>query len=494
MLQRLREGSVLTDGEIDDLARNELRKAYDDLAESFHKNDDWREALNERLAELRDDLDSRAFLQIDIFSDDGKQVPIPLRQDAEAMVARMGAEPTEDSIRALCRVLAKSRIAAIESFLAGVEPPLPERPRQVAQRRRQGSGKAFKEVADRYFADRTRDPAARWSGQTEKQYRATCRLFGDFVGATRIDGITREMAAEFLETIGRLHRDYARSSRAKALTLDELLEKYPAGEGTGLSNVTLNRHAGALHGLFKWARKRGLFDGENPFAEQSRPSGRNHYVPFTIDELNKLFSHPLLTDATHAERTNPSRHSAQTALMWVPLIALFSGMREDEICGLRTADVAKEDGVLAFNVVPHEGRRVKTAASARRVPVHSELIACGFAEYLQHVQQDEYLFPGLKPGGPDGKRSHYLTKRFTEYRRRVGVDRRQVVFQSFRKNVVEALERARVHQSEVAQVVGHDRGFTFSVYSPLGLDPVGLRDIVEKIAYLGLELPVKPGK
>ena len=60
-------------------------------------------------------------------------------------------------------------------------------------------------------------------------------------------------------------------------------------------------------------------------------------------------------------------------------------------------------------------------------------------------------------------------------------------FHSFRKNVVEALERARVHQSEVAQIIGHDRGFTFSTYSPLGLELVGLLRIVEMIQYPGLE-------
>ena len=57
-----------------------------------------------------------------------------------------------------------------------------------------------------------------------------------------------------------------------------------------------------------------------------------------------------------------------------------------------------------------------------------------------------------------------------------------MIVHSLRKNVVEALERARVHQSEVAQLVGHGRGFTFSVYSPRGLDLKGLREVVEKHA------------
>ena len=47
-----------------------------------------------------------------------------------------------------------------------------------------------------------------------------------------------------------------------------------------------------------------------------------------------------------------------------------------------------------------------------------------------------------------------------------------------------------MHQSEVAQLVGHERGFTFSVYSPLGLDLKGLQRVVEQIRYKGLKLPL----
>lgn len=56
-------------------------------------------------------------------------------------------------------------------------------------------------------------------------------------------------------------------------------------------------------------------------------------------------------------------------------------------------------------------------------------------------------------------------------------------FYSLRKNAMAAL----VHQSEVAQIVGHERGLTFSVHSPLGLDLPGLSAIAEKIVYPGLK-------
>jgi hypothetical protein len=43
-------------------------------------------------------------------------------------------------------------------------------------------------------------------------------------------------------------------------------------------------------------------------------------------------------------------------------------------------------------------------------------------------------------------------------------------------------------QSEVALIIGHERGFTFGTYNPMGLDLTALRGIVEKIRYQGVSL------
>ncbi|NJM92919.1 MAG: hypothetical protein HC861_10145 [Rhodospirillaceae bacterium] len=66
-----------------------------------------------------------------------------------------------------------------------------------------------------------------------------------------------------------------------------------------------------------------------------------------------------------------------------------------------------------------------------------------------------------------------------------GEDR--VDFHSFRRSVIACLENARVPQSEVAQVVGHERaGITFGTYNPHGLDLKALRDVVQRITYKGV--------
>ncbi len=51
-----------------------------------------------------------------------------------------------------------------------------------------------------------------------------------------------------------------------------------------------------------------------------------------------------------------------------------------------------------------------------------------------------------------------------------------------------ALELAKVDRDRAAQIVGHERGFTFQVYNPEDIDVAGLWEVVEAVKYEGLRL------
>jgi integrase len=132
--------------------------------------------------------------------------------------------------------------------------------------------------------------------------------------------------------------------------------------------------------------------------------------------------------------------------------------------------------------VDHAGRRLKTPAAARFVPVHPDVMAAGFAEYLARVQGHEYLFPGLRPGGPDDKLSWQATKHFTRARRSLGLDRPGLCFHSLRHTVATSLHEAGVPEVEAAALLGHElRTMSYGLYSG-GLSLARLAEVVARIS------------
>lgn len=346
---------------------------------------------------------------------------------------------------------------------------------------KKASGEVFAVVARKYLEEVQRDPASRLTEQTKGQYEAVYRLFDQWGDHPHLGEITKRRASEFLEAVSKFDPNWGRSPETKRRTYAELAEAF-GSTGRSLANRTVNRYATALSLVWQWAQRRGHFSGENPWEEQYRSVSKkrsNGKAPFTIDELRVLLA--------AAPEVRPNRHSTDNTLRWLALISAYSGMRLNEMCDRKVSDLQQEDGVWYFNVV-----NAKTEAGDRRVPLHSKIIAAGLLDFAKHGE--EWLFPNLKAGGPDQKRSWYVSKRFTEYRRRLGVvrmndrnDRDRVDFHSFRRSVVRSLELARVPQTEAAQVVGHDReGITFGVYNPEGLDIRALHDVVEKITHASL--------
>jgi integrase len=433
--------------------------------------------------------------------------PAGIDREADAIARRYGTTLTAEQRKELCSALLRAEIQAVQRALAAhngdaqepvpvlnghaIDPLTAEVALPARLPHRKGKGLRVSEAAKFYVAKRNRDKKNAWTGQTRKQAQATLRLFADFTRDAPLASVTRKDVAAFLSGLAKLGPGYGRNLRDQ-LSLNQLLEKYRSS-GEGLGNKTLNRHCGVLVGLFGWAISEGKFEGLNPAKGHHRadsntgddPDARRYFEP---DELQKLFAGPLF-QVSWEERVQPKIHTPDSTLAWIIPIALYSGMRLDEICGLRTQDVGEDSGVLFFNVISYEGRRVKTAASRRRIPVHSELLRIGFGEYLAHVRQQghDYLFPALKPGGPDGKRSWYISKRFTEYRRSVGVKSPATVFHCFRKNAATALERARVPENEAVQVLGHKKlTMSYGLYSG-GLDLPALVQVVEAITYPGLD-------
>jgi integrase len=319
------------------------------------------------------------------------------------------------------------------------------------------TGETVSQAAEAWFAEMTRDKAAAPRETTIEGHRRHVQKFTDRCRDLPLTEVTRAVASDFLA-------------------------------GLKGSNGTRNAYATTLKCVVECARRRGRFTGDNPFDGQKAKVARSSYQPFTVDELQKLF-------AALPREVRPNKHSPETALPWIALMALYTGMRLEEIAQLRTADVREENanGGRLWCIDVHNGgdNKLKNEISARLIPVHSELVRLGLLDYVKALPEGP-LFPGLtrrkSKGNKVGARVGELFRKKLASPE-VKLKRPGLCFHSFRHTVSGRLDAAGVPQSDAARVLGHAvKGETYGTYSQPGPGLKRVAGAVEQIVYEGLRL------
>jgi integrase len=155
-------------------------------------------------------------------------------------------------------------------------------------------------------------------------------------------------------------------------------------------------------------------------------------------------------------------------------LALLHGARLEELCALKSSDVHKRsDG---YWMVITSG---KTEAAQREIPVHPFAVSI-IERRLE--DNDEYLFRGLTAGGPDDKRSWYVSKAYGRFREQVGVDGPGQDFHALRNTFIECMEGLEVAESTTKLLVGHKRASMAYGHYSKG-QRVNLREAINKLDY-----------
>jgi integrase len=288
---------------------------------------------------------------------------------------------------------------------------------------------------------------------------------------TTIDGHKLRVRA-FVEACG----DIPLASITRA-TASDWLDKI----GAERSNRTRNAYAMTMALVIETARKRGRYQGENPFDGMKAQAGGESYQAFTEVELATLFR-------ALPREVKPAKHTPESALPWVALIAAYTGARLEEIAQLAAKDIREQqaNGATITVIDIHNGGNnlLKNKASARLIPVHSELVRAGLLDYVKALPKGGPLFPGLvrreSKGGKIGAR---LGELFRKRLIALGLKREGLCFHSFRHLVAGKLEQAGVAQTDAARVLGHSiEGMSYGVYST-GPGLKRLAAVVEDIHY-----------
>jgi integrase len=358
---------------------------------------------------------------------------------------------------------AEARLAAMQVSASTTSPT----DANAAASRPEASLLLHKEIVDGWAAER---------GPQRKgieAHRSVARWFYERVGEKAVGEITRQDVLSF-----------------KSKLLEE-----------GQTPANIKQKLSRLRTLLQWAADNGHAPANvaHGITIKDTQAAKNKRKPFDLPSLNAIFASPV-----YARGDRPPQGRGEAAY-WLPLLALFTGARMEELGQLRPSDVVRltypdpndeEQASWFLHLVEVEGEdgpKLKNAASERLVPIHAELERLGFLAFAQAMrdQEQERLFP-LLTRGPFGNFTHKWGQWFGSYLRNVClVTDRRMVFHSFRHTFTDYVRRPDIPEGIQRQLVGHSSKDVHDDYGA-GYNLHWLVEAMKLYKVPGLKMPPPP--
>jgi len=348
-----------------------------------------------------------------------------------------------------------------------------------------------------------RDAFAGWDKErsrpvdTVHEYRRAVEMFIQLHGDLPVVAIKKSHARLYREALQEVPQ--RRAGELLKASLPELAawgRKHP--EAPKVSPGTFNKQLGAVQAISEWAFANGVIPEDtpwtNPFAKMRVEGEDSERTSFESQDLKLLFAAPVFTEHEYPEG------GRGPAAFWLPILSLYNGARQTELASLIAADVQTEPEtstpLLYITTQASRGKKLKTKASRRVVPIHEQLVRLGFLKFVDDVRKRDgdkaFLFPLIATDkGRAGVKA--WSKWFGRYLRTQGVTDTVKVFHSFRHGFKDALRQGKVSQEIHDALTGHAQASTVSggygakeMLARFGVKV--LRAAVAKVAYRGLDL------
>lgn len=304
--------------------------------------------------------------------------------------------------------------------------------------------------------------------KTELEWRLSIERFVALVGDKPVAAITRADVVAF--------RD-ARLSKVKPATVQKDLTALKTVLDRAVETETIERNPAAGIDL--------------PNLDHRQDEDDDKRRPYTASNLQTIFKLPVFT-----EGARPDGGGGEAAF-WLPLIALFSGLRLSEIAQLLLSDVHEDQVTPFFDIgLKGGGKSLKNRTSRRQMPIHPKLIELGILDYVARLRSagQSRLFPQITPtklgsaGGNWAKWWARYVRGETASTRGRGIPKDDAqVFHSFRHNFKDACRAAELPKEVHDRLTGHSSGDIGSTYG-LGVPMDVLARAIAKVSYPDLDL------
>ncbi len=263
------------------------------------------------------------------------------------------------------------------------------------------------------------------------------------------------------------------------------------------SAANINIKLAMLGILFNYASDNDLGMSSNPAAKirvADKRRAKDKRREFDTVALNAIF-----TSVVYSEGLRPKGGGGEAAY-WLPLLALFTGARIEELAQLRPEDVYEEGytdshgterkaWVLRITGDQTAGQDIKTESSERRVPLHAELLRSGFVKYVQAAQGHSRIFYQLRRDSQGSESGNY-SKWFGRYLRGpCKVTDERMVFHSFRHTFKHLARLADISTEVNNALTGHITGEVADNYGGLSYPLAPLVNAIQRYRVPGVTLP-----
>ena len=349
------------------------------------------------------------------------------------------------------------------------------------------SGSLYR-VADAAELYRTVNPS---KAAMLKKLSVALRAWKELCGKDHFSLISKRDVYEFIDALKKTPTKATERFRGKTLREaiqinNDLATPYPT-----LSMKTIKAgYLAPLQTIASLAHERE-FISSNPFIGLrieggSSPSARKR--AFTIPELNHIFDHPIYTGCSSGYRRNSAgKMIIRDHYYWPVPIALFTGLRAEEIGNLEVSDFKLDQS----KAPPHvHVRGTKTRAADRRVPIHPALFDIGLIEYVDQQRKAGHslLFPQWKVSAGKSKSSGRPIRNFNENVVDPAMfDPPTPTFHCFRQTLRTELERSGFQSGMRKVIMGHKLGGMDEHYLKLTIGDT-YEPFCNAVRYEGLEL------
>jgi integrase len=235
-----------------------------------------------------------------------------------------------------------------------------------------------------------------------------------------------------------------------------LLSKGP--DGRPVSPMTARNFRFFLEGAFARWKRLGIVEA-NPVADSIRPEADRKEAVALDDETAARLVREL--DAVMAGAGGRKGDRMERCAAFAAVLSLSTGLRCGEVCALRNEDVHMDEGcIVVSGTVVEDGGRVRRQERTKGKRTRTVAMTGTLLDALRTHRAWQSTYAGDGRGAPlvsaDGRfmRPSYVSRKFSELRRRIGLDPR-ITFHTLRHTHATWLLQDGMNIRDIQERLGH---------------------------------------